>query len=181
MKQYLILILIVLALLFSLDLNAEIKFGTELDALPFATAGYYLSAFTGFNNLRFRTVLSQVNIPQFVVQDGFDDNSLVAYTFLIDYFLNTKKEMSGFWVGGGYELWKSEIRNKQNRVKKEYSSNVGTLGAGYAFTLYKNIYLNPWGAGHLLLDRDIEFPVGGTKLKLQRFSYEASLKIGIIF
>jgi len=181
MKEYIIIMLIICAFMLSLDLNAEIKFGTELDALPFATGGYYLSAFAGFDNIRFRTVLSQVNIPQFVVQDGFDENSLIAYTFLIDYFLNSKKEMSGFWIGGGYELWKSEIRNNENKIKKEYSNNVATFGAGYTFTLYKNIYLNPWGAGHLLLDKDIEFPVGGTNLELKRFSYEASLKVGIIF
>jgi hypothetical protein len=64
----------------------SIKYGVELDALPYLTGGYYGSAWVGYKNLRFRLVAAKAETPSFVVADGFENLDTKAYAFIVDYF-----------------------------------------------------------------------------------------------
>ncbi len=168
------------------ETNSPVKFGAELDVLPYATGGYYGSVWVGKGHIRVRPVISQVSIPSFYVKKGFTDNKLTAYAFLADYFL--KDNFEGLWVGTGLEYWDSSIKRKADLIKKNYNNTQFTLGTGYILKVYRGIYVNPWAAFHLRIggDKTVSFPMAGdvtlpSDYKTKFFTPEASLKVGIKF
>ncbi|MDP4204468.1 MAG: hypothetical protein Q8859_00530 [Bacteroidota bacterium] len=158
------------------DTKLPLKIGTELDILPYATGGYYGSVWIGKGHFRVRPVVSFVNVPSFVIKEGYKENKLMAYAFLADYFF--KNDFKGFWIGTGFEYWDASIIKKEDLLKRNYDNTVFTIGGGYVLNFYKNFYLNPWAAGHLIIggNRTVNFPSGD--FKPSGFTPEASLKIG---
>ena len=57
---------------------------------------------------------------------------------------------------------------------------MATLGAGYVWKFWRGVYLNPWGAGHLLLSKP-EVTLHGATWKPQALTGEVSVKIGYEF
>ena len=64
--------------------------------------------------------------------------------------------------------------NNQDYDLKNY---VATSGSGYIFKVYKNFYVEPWGAVHYVLN-DRKITVGETEYKTKKFQGEISLKVG---
>jgi len=150
--------------------------GFELDALPYATGGYYGSAWYGLDRLRFRTVVAKINTPSFALEDGYEDNWINAYVLLVDYFFD--KNFRGFWVGAGFEYWDNEIEHEQETVTASYDNTIFTVGGGYVWKFHGNFYLNPWIAGHFIIAGDSDVQVGSRIFNPKGFTPEGSIKIG---
>jgi len=156
------------------------RIGTELDVLPFATGGYYFSAWYGWskNQTRIRPVIAKVNVPDFAVDKNFQNNKIFAVALIADYFL--KPEFEGFWIGSGFEYWQNSIENKSS-ITADYNAFVFTLGGGYVWKFYEDFYVNPWVASHVLIGGDKEIKVGLETFKPQLFTFEGSIKLGWSF
>src|SRR5262245_36500495 len=89
--------------------------GVELDALPFATKGYYGSVFAGHDGWRFRTVAARSTVPDFLVTSGFRGKRTDAYAVLADRFFGARRRsLEGFWIGGGGEYWRNRVRTEES-------------------------------------------------------------------
>jgi hypothetical protein len=152
--------------------------GSELDAFPYLTGGYYFSLWGGNNTYHLRTVVAHSNIPNFVIPDGFTDESTDVCALIIDRFLDPRRNGRGWWMGTGFEYWRMSIRNEENREHGHFNEAVYTLGGGYVIPIYRNITLNPWVAGHVILNPKAP-KIGGIRPDVAPVLGEGSLKIGI--
>lgn len=150
--------------------------GFELDALPHITGGYYGSAWLGHDRVRIRPVFAKTTLPSFVVQDGFRNAEVNVYTMIVDCFF--RDGFRGFWVGAGVEYWRNSVENKANGATARWGNTITTLGGGYVWNFAGNFYVNPWGAGHLIVAGNTDVLVGGAAYSPKRFTPEASLKLG---
>ena len=124
-------------------------------------------------------VLSDVNIPEFIYSDDFEDWNSKAEAIIFDYFWNPQKHpLSGPWIGFGLEHWDNEIVEKSSGAKVSFEQEVLTVGGGYVHYLSKHCFINPWIAGHLRLNGDSEITVGSKTFENKPLQFEASLKLG---
>jgi hypothetical protein len=157
----------------------SIKYGVELDALPYLTGGYYGSAWAGYKNLRFRLVAAKAETPSFVVADGFENLDTKAYAFIVDYFpYNKDNSLTGLWVAAGLEYWNNTIKNSSDHFSSEFNNYQFTVGGGYVIKIWENLYINPWVAGHLRIAGDKSVNVGNKDYSPHLVLPEASIKLG---
>ena len=152
--------------------------GFEIDALPYITGGYYFSAWLGFKKQqqRLRPVYAKVNVPEFMYDtEAFDRNTIWVYAIVVDYFF--KPDFKGFWIGTGIEYWDGEIEDKFSETAK-YNNWIFTLGTGYVWKFWDNLYINPWVAAHVRIAGDEEVPVGSYTFLTPFITPEISLKLG---
>jgi hypothetical protein len=174
--------IVILATIISIVANAQTKkpcisaIGFELDALPYITGGYYGSVWVGHNHFRYRGILTKLTTPEFVLEEGFTNNKITAYTFIADYFF--KPDFEKWWVGAGVEYWEGSIQTKIKAETANYTSTIATAGGGYVWKFYKNFYLNPWAAVHLRIAGDNDVKVDEKVFKPSRITPEVSLKLG---
>jgi hypothetical protein len=162
---------------YSQKANAHpITIGFELDALPYVTGGYYASAWVGRDRLRYRAIITKITTPEFLVEDGFSNNKIQAYTAIVDYFF--KPEFKKWWVGAGFEYWKGSIQTGAKLSTANYNNTIFTLGTGYVWKFHKNFYLNPWAALHARVAGDNSVMVDGQEFHPPALIPEISLKIG---
>jgi len=158
------------------------QFGSEIDVLPYATGGYYASAFAGQNGWRYRGVATRANIPSFMVADGFRDKRTDAYAVLVDRFFGAKRQnLEGFWIGGGGEFWRNRIRTESAPDYANYSNFILTAGGGYVWKFSRHFYLNPWAGAHFVAGGSRNVQVSGKSYEQRVFTPEASVKIGFTF
>ena len=150
--------------------------GFELDVLPYATGGYYGSAWVGRDRIRLRPVVASTTLPGFLVEDGFREAKVDAYALIVDYFF--REGFRGFWVGAGAEYWKSRVENETDGGTAEWNNTVATIGGGYVWKIGGTFYVNPWVAGHLVVGGPTSVTAGGATYTPKRFSPEASVKLG---
>ncbi len=155
------------------------RFGVELDVLPYATGGYYGSFWVGRDRLRVRPVIARTTLPDFMVDDGFENADIDAYALVVDYFFH--EGFKGFWVGGGVEHWQNSIENATSGGKATWSNTIATVGGGYIWRLKSGFYINPWAAGHLVVGGPTEVTVGDAVYRPSLFSPEVSIKLGWAF
>lgn len=74
-------------------------------------------------------------------------------------------------------MWNNRITSKTDNNTYNYKDFVATAGVGYIFKVYKNFYIEPWGAVHSVLSNE-SVSVGSTEYKTKNFQAEVSLKIG---
>lgn len=154
-------------------------FGVELDALPYITGGYYGSVWYGQNQWRVRGIISKINLPDFITEDGFEDATTTAYTVIIDRFIGARaNRQEGLWVGAGFEFWRNSINREGYSQSEDYDSYIATVGAGYVIPISGRLYINPWLAGHYRFAGDDEVPVSGATYKPKTFLPELSVKLG---
>jgi len=158
------------------QLTSNTTIGFEIDALPYATGGYYGSVWVGHNHFRYRGVVAKVETPGFFVKDGFTNNEIQAYAVVVDYFF--KSDFKGWWTGGGLEYWDSKIQTDAKLETAKYNNTIFTVGGGYVWKFYKNLYLNPWVAGHLRIAGDKEVLVDNSTFETTLFTPEFSFKLG---
>jgi len=154
--------------------------GTEIDVLPFATGGYYLSAWGGVGNLRLRVVITKVYPPGFVMPDGMTNLKTDAFAVIADYFpwRGEQKQYSGLWLGAGIEYWMNNIEEKGTGITGEYNNLILTAGTGYIIPVYSGLYINPWAAIHFPVTGMADKMIGSTLIKQKKLMAEVSLKIG---
>ena len=152
------------------------KVGFELDALPYITGGYYGSVWAGKKHFRYRAVITKIETPDFILDDGFTNNDIKVFAAIVDYFF--KPEFEGWWLGTGLEYWDATIQTDAQINTAEYNNTVFTIGGGYVWKFYKNFYLNPWLAGHLRIGGDKEVLIDGSTFQPKLVIPEISLKLG---
>lgn len=150
--------------------------GFELDVLPYATGGYYGSAWVGRGRIRVRPVVASTSLPDFFVEDGFRNAEVDAYAVIVDYFF--RDGFRGFWVGAGAEYWENRVENEADGGTAEWNNTVATVGGGYVWKFAGNFYVNPWVAGHLVVGGPTSVTAGGATYSPKRFTPEASVKLG---
>ncbi len=184
MKKLTIILLLITSVIYSQTNNSDsrIRVGLEIDALPYLTGGYYFSAWGGYNNFRLRGVFTNFNSPSFIIPDGFEKQKTDAYTLLIDYFpASNKNEFEKWWIGAGFEYWENSVINSSDNITGNYDNLILTIGGGYVWKIWDNLYLNPWAAGHFALSGTEEKRIGNDNFEPKVFLYEASLKLGWYF
>jgi hypothetical protein len=155
------------------------NFGLELDALPYATGGYFGAGWVGKNKWRVRVLLADVNKPDFTTKDGFTNHHIKAYAVILDRFL--KDNWKGWWIGGGPVYWKSNIQSDSSNATKNFDNLLLNGSLGYNFTIYKNIYISPWAGLSLKVAGNDEFILDNKEYNLPLLNPEASIKFGLYF
>lgn len=155
--------------------------GLELDLLPVAISaadreiGGGLGIWAGRGRDRLRLVTALVRFPESLTEAPFRDRELTAMALLYDRFF--REGFRGPWIGGGAELWWTDVGTTLGPQRGERVSPVVTAGAGWVFRVWRGLYVNPWAAGHVVLgDRGIE--VRGERYRLRALEGEVSLKVG---
>jgi hypothetical protein len=156
--------------------------GVAIDLLPpimSATTGnfgYSAQLWYGYKKFRVRGVIAGFTMPDKLIgNEDFKDLNTTATALIFDYFL--KNNFKGWWFGTGVEMWNNTITSKMNNQAYDFKDYVATAGSGYIFKVYKNFYVEPWGAVHYILN-DEKITVGETEYKTKKFQGEVSLKIG---
>ncbi|MFP2996853.1 hypothetical protein ABN763_13130 [Spongiivirga sp. MCCC 1A20706] len=150
--------------------------GFELDAVPYIFKGYYGSIWVGHNHFRYRAVITKIETPDFILEDGFTNNEMNVYAVIADYFF--KPDFEGWWIGPGLEYWDATIQTDAKLETAAYNNIIFTLGGGYVWKFYKNFYLNPWVAGHLRIGGDKNVIVDQSTFETKLLIPEISIKLG---
>jgi hypothetical protein len=130
----------------------------------------------GLDRVRLRAVGGHFAFPSgFLMPTGFNSREVTVVAGIVDFFFFPK--FSGPWIGSGLEYWWNNVGSPAGPEKVTWNSGVFTLGGGFVWKFWENVYLNPWLAGHLLLSRP-EVTLYGATWKVAPFSFEVSLKIG---
>ena len=156
--------------------------GVAIDLLPpimSATTGnfgYSAQLWYGYKKYRVRGVIAGFTMPDNLMgNDDFKDLKTTATAVIFDYFL--KNNFKGWWFGTGFEMWNNTITSKMNNQDYNLKDFVATAGSGYVFKVYRNFYVEPWGALHYVMNNESVI-VGNTTYKTKKFQGEVSLKIG---
>lgn len=157
--------------------------GVAIDLLPPVMSamtnnfGYSAQLWYGYNKIRIRGVVAGFNMPDKMMgNNDFKDLKMTATAVIVDYFFKDYN-FKGWWIGAGFEFWNSTIASKINNEEYTFNNYVATAGGGYIFKVYKNFYVEPWGAVHYVLNND-KATVGATEYKTKKLQGEVSLKIG---
>jgi hypothetical protein len=156
--------------------------GMAIDLLPpvmSATTGhlgYSGQIWYGYNRWRVRGVIAGFQMPDKVMgNENYKDLRTTATAMIFDYFKDTG--FQGWWIGGGFEMWNNKITSKTDLEDYAFTNYVATAGTGYIFKVYKNFYVEPWGAVHFVYYNESVY-VGDSEYKTKKFQGEVSLKIG---
>jgi len=156
--------------------------GIAIDLLPpilSATTGHFgysVQLWYGYNKFRVRGVIAGFQMPDKLMgNDDFKDLKTNATALIFDFFKNYN--FKGWWIGGGFEMWNNTITSKIDNNNYNFNNYVATAGVGYILKVYKNFYVEPWGAVHYVLNNET-VSVGDTEYKTKKFQGEVSLKIG---
>lgn len=157
----------------------HIKFGLELDFLPYATGGYFGGAWIGKDVWRLRALTAFVKKPDWSTEKDFSNHQVHAYALLVDRFLN--KDWKGWWIGAGPVFWNSTIQTDAKVQTAKFNNFLLNGSLGYNFTLYKHLYLSPWGSLSLRIAGDKNVAVDNKRFTLPIINPEASVKVGYYF
>ena len=156
--------------------------GIAIDLLPpvmsAATGhfGYSAQLWYGYKKIRVRGVIAGFQMPDKLMgNDNFKDLKTTAIALIFDCF--RKYNFRGWWFGAGAEMWNNAITSKMDKNNYNFTNYVATAGSGYIFKIYKNFYVEPWGAVHYILNNET-VEVEGTAYQTKKFQWEVSLKIG---
>lgn len=145
------LFVVLLAILFSQPIYAQnasekpLRFGVESEIMTWINSGYHGSFWIGKKGHRARAVFAKATYPNYLNPDGFKNLTSVFYEIETDHFFGKKKnEFRGFWFALGAGYTKQSIISERNNQKKTIDLLDVHSGIGYAISLYKDWYINPW-------------------------------------
>ncbi len=153
--------------------------GAEVNPLPFMTGGYSGSLWWGFNQIRIRGGTAYTTMPGFLVTDGFEKNRIRSYALECDYFY--QEAFKGLWTGGGADYWQGSVINSDDESQGKYVNYVLTLGAGYLIKVWRELYINPSGAIHMVVAGDKVVEVGNATYNANTIIPAISINIGYHF
>lgn len=164
------------------SLKTKQTVGVAIDLLPpimsstTGNFGYSAQLWYGYKKFRVRGVIAGFTMPDKLMgNDDFTNLETTATALIFDYFL--KNNFKGWWFGTGVEMWNNTISSKTDNQNYTFKDYVATAGSGYIFKVYRNFYVEPWGAVHYVMN-DEKVSVGATEYKTKRFQGEVSLKVG---
>jgi hypothetical protein len=141
--------------------------------------GFAGQAWVGIDHLRIRMVGAHYYTPQFLIGDnGFKNQNTNTLAWIFDYVFGN--HFDGWWVGTGFELWLNNIGHKGMSATADWNSAVWTVGGGYIWRFWKNLYIEPWAAMHVVMNQH-DVNLGGYKYTPLQVTGEVSLKIGWFF
>jgi hypothetical protein len=164
--------------------NLRIKqtVGVAIDLLPPIMSaitnnfGYSAQLWYGYKKFRVRGVIAGFTMPDKLMgNDDFMNLEITATALIFDYFL--KNNFKGWWFGTGIERWGNTITSKIDNNNYRFSDYVATAGSGYIFKVYKNFYVEPWGAVHYVVNNE-KVTVDDTEYKTKKFQGALSLQVG---
>ncbi len=163
----------------------KLALGFTLDLLPVAMSaasghfGMSGQTWVGIDSIKIRLVGARMNMPDFLVgNDAFGDQQTTVGALIVDYVFG--EAFDGWWVGTGFELWENRIVHKSSAATQRWLNLVYTLGGGYIWKFYDNLYLNPWVGLHVPINNP-RIHAGSDSFKPLPVSGEVSLKIGYYF
>ena len=158
------------------------SYGFESEIMCFINNGYHGSFWFGKNGLRARLVLAKATYPDYLNPDGFTNLTSKFYEIEIDYYFGKKRrEFRGLWyaLGAGYT---------QQSIKSVATNEDGIIdlidlhtGVGYAISIYKGLYINPWIGIDLHINAPNEVNVGKEIWKPRKIDPVLGAKIGYSF
>lgn len=158
------------------------SYGFESEIMCFINKGYHGSFWFGKNGLRARLVLAKATYPDYLNPDGFTNLTSKFYEIEIDYYFGKKRrEFRGLWyaLGAGYT---------QQSIKSVTTNEEGIIdlidlhtGVGYAISIYKGLYINPWIGIDLHINAPNEVNVGEEIWKPRKIDPVLGAKIGYSF
>ena len=164
------------------SLKTKQTVGVAIDLLPpimsalTGNFGYSAQLWYGYNKIRVRGVIAGFQMPvKLMGNDDFKNLKTTATALIFDYFKNPN--FKGWWVGAGFEMWNNKITSKIDNKNYTFNNYVVTAGAGYIINVYKNFYIEPWGALHYVINNE-KVSVGATEYKTKKIQGEVSLKVG---
>mgnify|MGYP000005531029 CR=1 FL=1 len=168
-------------LLFAQNVHAQktVSAGVELDVLPYLTGGYFGAVWVGKGHVRARALYAKVNMPDFIVKDGFTNNTIRSFAIVGDYFL--KEEQIGLWFGGGMVLWDGEIQSDLQLETASYQNFLLNGSIGYVWNLGNKFYLSPWAGLSVRVGGDKTVAVDDDIFEPRLLNPEMSLKLGYRF
>jgi len=156
--------------------------GVAIDLLPPIMSatnghfGYSAQLWYGYKKIRVRGVIARFTMnDKLLGNEDFTHLETTATALIFDYFL--KNNFKGWWFGTGAEMWNNTITSKIDNQDYTFKNYVATAGSGYIFKIYKNFYIEPWGAVHYVLN-DKKVSVGETEYKTKKIQGEVSVKVG---
>ena len=180
MKYNIIIVFIVLSSNICLgQFNKPVSFGSEIDALPYATGGYFGALFLGKNHWRVRALSANVHKPDWTTKKGFNHHEILAFALVVDLF--QAQNWRKWWIGAGPVLWNSKIRAEGSNTIASFSNLLLNGSIGYNFGLVRNIYLSPWAGLSLKVAGDKDIVVQNKIYNLPFLNPEMSLKLGFHF
>ncbi len=163
-------------------LKSNKTIGVAIDLLPPVVSamtnhfGYSAQLWYGYNKIRVRGVIAGFQMPNKLMGNSdFKDMRITATALIVDCFKDYN--FKSFWLGAGFELWNSSITAKIDNRNHHWNNYVATVGGGYIYKVYKNFYIEPWGALHGVLN-DEKVSVGSKTFKPKKVQGEVSLKVG---
>ena len=164
------------------SLRIKQTIGIAIDLLPpimSATTGHFgysAQLWYGYKKFRVRGVIAGFQMPDKLMgNDDFKDLKTTAIALIFDWF--RKYNFKGWWFGAGVEMWNNTITAKIDNNNYPFTNYVATAGSGYIFKVYKNFYVEPWGAVHYVMNNET-VAVEGATYQTKKFQWEVSLKIG---
>jgi len=157
----------------------SVSVGAELDVLPYLTGGYFGAIWVGKGHIRARALYAKVNMPDFIVPEGFTNNTIKSFALVGDYFLDN--EQKGLWFGGGAVYWNGEIQSDLQLEMASYKSYLLNGSMGYVWNLGQKFYLSPWAGISLRFAGDKEIEVDDDIFKPRLLNPEMSVKLGYRF
>lgn len=162
----------------------RVAVGVEVDLLPTVVSaidgelGGALQFWAGRGRNRLRLVGAKLHYPDGLTEAPFADQQSTVAAVLYDRFF--QDEFRGPWVAVGLEYWWSSIGLETGSERGTWTTTVATVGAGWVFPVWRGLYLNPWGAGHLPFDTGA-VQVGSATYQPRAMAAEVSLKVGWSF
>ncbi|MEI7828238.1 MAG: hypothetical protein WCI31_00640 [Prolixibacteraceae bacterium] len=164
------------------SLKTKQTVGVAIDLLPPVMSaisgnfGYSAQLWYGYKKFRIRGVIAGFQMPDKLMgNDNFTKLKTTATALIFDYFL--KNNFKGWWMGAGVEMWNNTITSKTTNLDGSFKDYVATAGSGYIIKVYKNFYVEPWGAVHCVLNNE-NAAAGTAEYQTRKFQGEVSLKIG---
>jgi hypothetical protein len=159
--------------------KSRFTIGTEQDILPYLTGGYYAAGWAGKDHVRVRALTAQVNKPDIIVPEGFDDNWVTAYAVLAEYFL--KENWQGWSASTGFVYWQNSIELEGGSKREDYDTYLINGSLSYSFKIYRQFYISPWAGLHLKVGGPDTITIDGQSFDQPLINPEASLKFGVYF
>jgi hypothetical protein len=158
----------------------SLALGLEVGVLPplmsAIAGGLGVSGQTGKDRWRLRLVGAHLRYPDALIgNDAFRQQEATVAALLIDRFLFPG--FRGPWIGAGAELWSSSIGQQTGPARAGWTDAVLTVGVGYVWKFWRDLYLNPWAAAHWTTSSHAIALYGSTFMP-RRLSAEVSPKVG---
>lgn len=167
------------------ETSPRVALGFNLDLFPTIVSatqekfGMSFQTWVGINHMRIRFVGAHLYLPEALAGNKYFNQFRTSVgALIVDYCFG--KNFDGVWIGSGIEIWQNQITHRQSGLKSEWTNQVLTLGVGYTWRMYKNLYLDPWCAVHYIMN-DATIKRNGHSFEQFPLQASVSVKIGYFF